>query len=64
MVFAALPITSLSASGESDRQVLAVYDEVEIRLKQAGVKPLYSEGSAGSGWMVFDYGELSPHFRP
>jgi ribosome-associated protein len=53
------------SSGESDRQLLAVYEEIEARLKQAGVRPLYSEGSAGSGWMVLDYGSVIIHiFSP
>ena len=52
-------------SGESDRQLLAVYEEVEAQLKQAGVRPLHSEGSAGSGWMLLDYGSVIVHiFSP
>ncbi len=52
-------------SGESDRQLLAVYDEIESRLKKSGVKPLHSEGSAGSGWMLLDYGSVIIHiFSP
>jgi len=53
------------ASSESDRQLLAVYDEIEMRLKQSGIRPLHSEGSAGSGWMVLDYGCVIIHiFAP
>ncbi len=53
------------ATSESDRQILAVHNEVEARLKQAGVRPLHTEGSAGSGWMVLDYGAVIIHiFSP
>jgi ribosome-associated protein len=52
-------------SSESDRQLLAVYEEIEARLKKAGVIPLHSEGSSGSGWMVLDYGSVIIHiFSP
>ena len=52
-------------SSDSDRQLLAVHDEIEVRLKQAGIRPLHSEGSAGSGWMVLDYGSVIVHiFAP
>ncbi len=52
-------------SGESDRQLLAVYEEIEVKLKQAGVRPLHTEGSAGSGWMLLDYGSVIIHiFSP
>ncbi|MBN1367490.1 MAG: ribosome silencing factor [Dehalococcoidales bacterium] len=52
-------------SSESDRQLLAVHDEIEARLKQAGIRTLHSEGSAGSGWMVLDYGSVIVHvFSP
>lgn len=53
------------ATSESDRQIIAVHDEVEARLKQAGIRPLHTEGSAGSGWMVLDYGSVIVHiFSP
>ena len=52
-------------SSDSDRQLLAIHDEIEVRLKQAGIRPLHSEGSAGSGWMVLDYGSIIVHiFAP
>jgi len=52
-------------SGESDRQLLAAYEEVETKLKQAGVRPMHTEGSAGSGWMLLDYGSVIVHiFSP
>ena len=52
-------------SGESDRQLQAVSEEIEARLKQAGVRPLHSEGGTGSGWMLLDYGDIIVHiFAP
>jgi ribosome-associated protein len=52
-------------SGESEKQIKAIYDEVEQVLKKAGAKPCYREGSTDSGWMLLDYGDFIVHiFAP
>jgi ribosome-associated protein len=55
----------LICSGESGPQIKAIHDEIEVRLKKAGVKPIHTEGSIGSGWLLLDYGSLIVHiFSP
>lgn len=52
-------------SGESDRHLSTIYDEVEHALKQAGVRPHHREGNLDSGWLVIDYGDVVVHiFSP
>ncbi len=52
-------------TGESGRQLGAIYDEIEHVLKEQGAKPIYREGTPDSGWMVLDYGDVIVHiFAP
>jgi ribosome-associated protein len=52
-------------SGESEKQIKAIYDEIEQELKKAGVRPCYREGSTESGWLLLDYGDFIVHiFAP
>jgi ribosome-associated protein len=52
-------------SGESQRQLRAVFDEVEKSLKTEGVQPYHQEGSSDSGWFLLDYGNVIVHiFSP
>lgn len=52
-------------SGESDRQTRTIYEEVEQVLKKAGVMPYHREGTADSGWLLLDYGDVIVHiFNP
>jgi ribosome-associated protein len=52
-------------SGESERQVSAIYDEVGHRLKQAGILPSHHEGAVDSGWLLLDFGNIIVHiFAP
>jgi len=48
-------------SGESERQVSAIYDEVGHRLKQEGVLPSHHEGAVDSGWLLLDFGNIIVH---
>jgi len=53
------------STGESGRQIVAISDEVERSLKQDGVRPIHREGTADSGWMLLDYGDVIVHvFAP
>ena len=52
-------------SGESDRQISAIYDEIGHRLKQAGILPYHHEGTVDSGWLLLDFGDTIVHiFAP
>lgn len=48
-------------SGESERQVSAIYDEVGHRLKHEGVLPSHHEGTVDSGWLLLDFGNIIVH---
>ncbi len=48
-------------SGESERQLRAIYEEVEHSLKKEGVLPVHHEGTAESGWLLLDYGDVIVH---
>jgi ribosome-associated protein len=51
----------LICSGASDRQVLAIADEVQLQLKEAGRRPLHVEGQRRSDWVLLDYGDVVIH---
>ena len=52
-------------SGESERQIKAIYDEVEHALKKEGLLPHHREGTLDSGWLLFDFGDVVVHiFAP
>jgi len=52
-------------SGESERQISAIYDEVGHRLKQEGILPHHREGTIDSGWLLLDFGDIIVHiFAP
>ena len=47
--------------GDSERQILAIYDEIEHSLKKEGVLPHHHEGTIDSGWLLLDYGDVIVH---
>ena len=52
-------------SGESDRQIKAIHEEIEHILKKEGVMPHHREGTIDSGWLLFDFGDVIVHiFAP
>ncbi len=51
------------ASAPSDRQVKAVVDEVQAKLREAGAKPLRREGERQGRWVLLDYGEIVVHVQ-
>jgi ribosome-associated protein len=51
----------LICSGASDRQVAAIADAVQRRLKDAGRRPLHVEGERRADWVLLDYGEFVIH---
>ena len=53
----------LIASASNDRQVKAIVDEVEEKLRDAGAKPLRREGERDGRWVLIDYGEVVIHIQ-
>jgi len=51
----------LIASGSSERQVQAIANAVEERLREVGVRPLHVEGYNRGQWVLLDYGDLVVH---
>ena len=52
-------------SGESERQVRAIYEEIRHILKEADVLPHHHEGTIDSGWLLIDFGDVIVHiFNP
>ena len=49
------------ASGGSDRQVQAIADAIDGRLRAHGVRPLHVEGHARAQWVLLDYGDFIVH---
>ena len=49
------------ATAASDRQLRAVGDRIEERLRGLDRKPLRREGTADAGWMLLDYGDVVCH---
>lgn len=53
------------ATGESDRQLRAISEDLQQQLKAQGVPSLSVEGPASSGWVLLDYGSVIVHlFSP
>jgi len=48
-------------SGETGRQIRAIYEEIEHALKKKGILPLHHEGTIDSGWLLLDYGNVIVH---
>ena len=53
----------LLASAPSDRQVMAIVDEVEERLRELGAKPLRREGEKEGRWVLLDFGDVVVHVQ-
>lgn len=51
----------LICSGTSERQVQAIADAVQDRLRENRVRPLHVEGLNRGQWVLIDYGDLVVH---
>ena len=51
------------ASATNERQVNAIVDEVEDKLREAGAKPIRREGQREGRWVLIDYGEIVVHVQ-
>jgi ribosome-associated protein len=53
----------LLCSAPNDRQVRAIVDEVEDRLRAADAKPVRREGEGEGRWVLLDYGDVVIHVQ-
>jgi len=53
----------LIVSASNDRQVKAIVDEIEDRLRDIGAKPIRREGQRDGRWVLIDYGEIVVHVQ-
>ncbi|GAA5152374.1 ribosome silencing factor [Pseudonocardia eucalypti] len=51
------------ASAPNERQVQAIVDEVEERLRLAGAKPIRREGAREGRWVLLDFVDLVVHIQ-
>ncbi|MCC2029816.1 ribosome silencing factor [Microbacterium tenebrionis] len=51
----------LLVTGNSERNVAAIADEIEDRLVEAGHKRVRREGRAEARWVLMDFGDLIVH---
>jgi len=51
------------ATGSNERQVEAIVDQVEEKLRAAGHKPLRREGRRDGRWVLLDYSEIVVHVQ-
>ncbi len=51
------------ASAPNDRQVQAIVDEIELRLREAGAKPMRREGEREARWVLLDYSDVIIHVQ-
>jgi ribosome-associated protein len=64
-VSAQLVITDLFviASASNERQVNAIVDEVEEKMREAGYKPARREGTREGRWVLLDYVDIVVHIQ-
>ena len=51
------------ASGGNDRQVKAIVDGIEDKLRELGEKPIRREGERDGRWVLIDYGDVVVHVQ-
>jgi ribosome-associated protein len=50
-------------SAPNDRQVRAIVDEIEEKLRGVGAKPIRREGERDGRWVLLDYGDIVVHVQ-
>ena len=53
----------LLCSAANDRQVRSIVDEIELKLGQAGAKPVRREGERDGRWVLLDYVDIVIHVQ-
>ena len=51
------------ASADNERQVNAVTDEIEDKMREAGYKPVRREGTREGRWALLDYADIVVHIQ-
>lgn len=51
------------ATASNDRQAGAIVDEVEMRLREQGAKPVRREGGREGRWVLIDFGDVVVHVQ-
>jgi ribosome-associated protein len=51
------------ASAPNDRQVRAIVEEIEDRLRELGAKPVRREGEREGRWVLLDYSDIVVHVQ-
>jgi ribosome-associated protein len=51
------------ATGANDRQVNAIVDEIEEKMRLAGYKPARREGTREGRWVLLDYVDIVVHVQ-
>jgi ribosome-associated protein len=51
------------ASASNDRQVNAIVDEVEEKMREAGYKPARREGAREGRWVLLDFVDIVVHIQ-
>ncbi len=59
----AITDTFVLASAPTERQVRAIIDEVELRMRETGVKPIRREGEREGRWVLLDFGDVVVHVQ-
>jgi ribosome-associated protein len=53
----------LLCSAANDRQIRAVVDEIEEKMRQAGARPVRREGEREGRWVLLDYLDIVIHVQ-
>jgi ribosome-associated protein len=53
----------LLCSAGNDRQVRAIVEEIEDKMREAGAKPVRREGERDGRWVLLDYVEIVVHVQ-
>jgi len=53
----------LLATGANDRQVRAIVEEIEDKLREIDAKPIRREGHRDGRWVLLDYGDVVIHVQ-
>jgi ribosome-associated protein len=48
-------------TGDNPRQNQAIAEDIREKLSGIDIKPLHSEGTGGSGWVLMDYDDIIIH---
>jgi len=51
------------ASAPNDRQVSAIVDNIEDKLRELGVKPVRREGERNGRWVLIDFSDIVVHVQ-